>query len=155
MKAIFLDIDGVLNDHTQQDNGYCTIKPECAVRFNRILRAAPDSRIVISSAWRYLILNGGMTRYGFESLLLTHGVDCFNKVAGHTRADANGGEPFERVAEILEYVDENDVELFVVLDDLDLPLPESVFVRTDGNVGLTDADAERAIAILTPSVIRG
>lgn len=153
MKAIFLDIDGVLNDHEQQDNGYCTIKPECAVRFNRILRAVPDSRIVISSAWRYLILNGGMALYGFESLLLTHGVDCFNKVAGHTRADANGGEPFERVAEILEYVDENDVELFVVLDDMDLKIEN--LIRTNGNVGLTDADADRAIAILTPSMIRG
>lgn len=84
MKVIFLDIDGVLNDHTQMENHYCGTKYECVQQFNRILDAVPEAKIVISSAWRYMILRGDVTLKGFEMLLLTHGVKCHERVIGHT-----------------------------------------------------------------------
>lgn len=152
-RAIFLDIDGVLNDHEETESGYCGIKPACVSELNRILRAASDAHLVISSAWRYLILNGEMTLTGFMWLLLHNGIDCQNRVHGYTRKDVLGcdqGEQ-ERAQQIREYIDAHGIELFVVLDDLDLPIEN--FIRTNGSVGLTSADAGKAIQILCPSII--
>lgn len=52
MKLIFLDIDGVLNDHSRSSSGYCTIDSDKVELFNQILDAHPNARVVISSAWR-------------------------------------------------------------------------------------------------------
>jgi hypothetical protein len=38
-KLIFLDCDGVLNDHKQHANGYCGTTRRCVQNLNRILRA--------------------------------------------------------------------------------------------------------------------
>jgi len=54
MKLLFLDIDGVLNDHAKLESGYCGIRHDKASLLNRILDAVPDVQLVISSAWRYL-----------------------------------------------------------------------------------------------------
>lgn len=151
---LFLDIDGVLNDHTEQENRYCGTKPACVSRFNRILDAFPELRIVVSSAWRYMILRGDMTLRGFEMLLLTHGVKCHERIVGYTGPDgAIENEPNHQDREawieaglrwrrdqIQTWVQVNDVASFVVLDDLLLDMPE--LFRTDGTVGLSDADVE-------------
>lgn len=54
MKVLFLDIDGVLNwDGTTERCGrYLGIDPAMVARFNRIIDAHPDVKIVISSTWR-------------------------------------------------------------------------------------------------------
>lgn len=156
MKVLFLDVDGVLNGHEPMENGYCGIKPECVSRLNRILRAVPDAKIVVHSAWRYLLYEGNLPIRFFENLLLTHGVDCFGRLAGRTRWDGvNGWVPTaddlkERADQIREYVAEHGVECFAVLDDLELQIEN--FVRTDGDVGLTDADANAVIRLLTKSM---
>jgi hypothetical protein len=67
MKVIFLDVDGVLNwaatEHrvkVQFDGimreyvGFCSVRVQ---RFNRIVAAHPDAKIVISSSWRELGLD--------------------------------------------------------------------------------------------------
>lgn len=86
MKLLFLDIDGVLNDHTRMASGYCTIHTDKGDLLNQILDAHPDVQIVISSAWRYLVTGGHMTVKGFENMLLTYGLKVFNRVHGVTRA---------------------------------------------------------------------
>jgi hypothetical protein len=146
VKIIFLDIDGVLNDHSPMCNGYCGIEPLRVAFLNRILHAVPDAKIVVHSAWRYLLYEGNLPIRFFENLLLTHGVDCFGRLHGRTRWDGPGDGFLDRAAQIREYVAEHGVERFAVLDDLELPIEN--FVRTDSNVGLTGTDADRAIAIL-------
>lgn len=150
MKIIFLDIDGVLNDHSPMCNGYCGIKAECVEQLNRILATAPDAKIVVHSAWRYLLYDGDLPIRFFENLLLSHGVDCLNRLHGRTRWDSVGGHEADRVSQIREYVIDHGVECFAVLDDLDLQMEN--FVRTDGSRGLTRDDADRAICILCPSM---
>lgn len=54
MKIIFLDVDGVLNWSGTEDRvgpfiGLCSERIE---RFNRIIDAHPDAKVVISSTWR-------------------------------------------------------------------------------------------------------
>lgn len=58
MKLLFLDIDGVLNDHTRTPSGYCGIQADKVSHLNFILKEAPEVQIVISSAWRYIMLRG-------------------------------------------------------------------------------------------------
>lgn len=160
MRILFLDIDGPLNAHERLPTGYCGIRREFADRLNTILDAVPDCKLVISSAWRYMILRGDMTLKGFEYLLLVHGVKAFNRVVGHTVADGEiADEPPHddveawnriglemRAEQIRQYCREHDVTRWAVLDDL--PLIVDRFVHVDGALGLSDENVVRAIELL-------
>lgn len=140
---LFLDIDGVLNTHNRLPSGYCGIDRGHAEILNAILAAVP-CKIVISSAWRYLVLRGDMTLKGFEYLLLVHGICCKDRLHGITAADPEDAlEPSHfdadewhrrglqwRAKQILEYVCEHKIERWAVVDDLELSIPN--FVRVDG-----------------------
>ena len=158
MRLCFIDVDGVLNDHERHANGYCGVKAECVARLNELLRLFPDVLLVVSSSWRYLVLNGSCTLDGLTNLFLTHGLDCFGRLHGVTASDeeiCGGGRPVEYLKEhgaeirreqIYRYARAQGAARFVVLDDLDLRMPE--LVRTEGAVGLTADDVERAAALL-------
>lgn len=159
---IFLDIDGVLNDHTPRENGYCGIESRLAYHLNRILRLTA-AEIVVSSAWRYLMFGGHMSLDGFANMLATHGLDVIGRIAGFTDQDTmipnDVGQlvpmPNERGEQIARWLKGHPAKgrqrRYVVIDDLDLGISEAghPFVQTDGKIGLTTADADRAIEILT------
>ncbi len=162
-KILFLDVDGVLNDHAFDiDAQSCTIDQSCVAALNRVLKVT-SCDIVISSAWRYMILGGAMSAKGFEYLLRTHGVHCVDKVVGYTRPDAKIYKPgdvidqAERGKEILDWLNVFDwfnmrqvpghPVAFVVVDDKQLGFERMPFVQTDGLVGLTEADADKIIAL--------
>jgi HAD domain in Swiss Army Knife RNA repair proteins len=148
MKLIFLDIDGVLNGHERYPNGYCGTKWECVQRLNWVLFQT-GAKLVISSAWRYLVLSEYMNLKGFENLLLTHGVDSLGRVLDVLDADASDKD---RGQLILQWLDQwNWKGAYVVLDDMNnLGIAEAghPHVLVDGALGLTDEDAHRAVAIL-------
>lgn len=127
VKYIFLDIDGVLNDHERHANGYTGLKKANVDAFNWLLKLVPDHKIIISSAWRYM----GVTPLQFEYLLLTHGVDCSGRVKGFTRKDADKDEP--RIEQIKDWLRENapDAEWFAI-DDLDLGVPSQIKCGYEG-----------------------
>ncbi len=158
-KVIFLDVDGVCNTHTPLPSGYNGIEYDKINLLNKLLDAVPEATIVISSAWRYMILRGEMTIKGFEYILLIHGLKCKNRVIGHTEADALvyeenhfDAKPFYqlglkvRADQIRKFIKENEVCNYVVLDDL--PLEIDNFVQTEGHIGLTNELIEEAIRIL-------
>lgn len=142
---IFLDIDGVLNNHSFSDESQSSsILPPCVVRLNRIL-IETGARIVLCSAWRYMILGKAMTISGFDYLLRTHGV-LSGRLIGHTPADE---DVTDRGWQIQGWLDANGYSVnhsYVVIDDLDCKIHPQV--QPHGDVGLTDADADKAIAIL-------
>src|SRR4051812_43157756 len=81
-KYLFLDIDGVLNNHVKMDNGYCGIDARRMRLLGQLVDRVPRVKIYLVSAWRYMILSGDMTLAGFKNMLLTHGasratVDAF------------------------------------------------------------------------------
>lgn len=86
MKILFLDIDGVLNGHQKDEQGYCRIVPYCVNYLNRVIDAT-DCKIVLSSAWRYMIHCGAMTLKGFEYMLITHRLKVLNRIIGLTKPD--------------------------------------------------------------------
>lgn len=165
---IFLDIDGVLNTHETDPEVLCgQIHPHKVRRLNQILRAT-GAKIVLSSAWRYIVHRGEANLMGMEWLLRSHGV-LAGRLLAVTRPDrlrtftTYNGVPAawpvenERGQQIAEWLADNGgakAYRYVVIDDLDLGIITAghPFVQTDGAVGLTDADVEDAIAILNGTV---
>ncbi|BDI33357.1 hypothetical protein CCAX7_54080 [Capsulimonas corticalis] len=172
-KLIFLDFDGVLNSVAWMEGdvyknkprlhvdrlAWCLgkIDPAAVLRVNRIVRET-DAYIVISSAWRSSTCPQGYAQY-LGALLARHGLQAHRKrVIGITIdvTDIPKGRPgpqmleSERWTEIRHYLDSaTECDRFVVIDDDPVfGTPPDCFVRTDYNVGLTDEDADRAIAIL-------
>lgn len=156
MRFIFLDIDGCLNDHTMMSNGYCGIQDDKVEFLNQILSNHDDVFLVISSAWRYMCIVREMTIRGFEQMLLTHGVDCYNRIHGITSPDEkywpdvptndDYADLTVRARQIEEYVQQHKPHAFVVFDDLDLPVAN--LVQTDGKIGLQQKHIDTALNIL-------
>lgn len=147
MKIIFLDIDGVLNCPTTTARvgpGILGIDPELVKNFNRITSAVVDAGIVISSTWRMMFPHLGLG--SLESFLAESGVE--GVFVGQTRTRMSYAT---RGQEIEDWLSENPVPDFVILDDVDsgfTPSLSSRHVHTDFRYGLTVADADLAISIL-------
>ncbi len=156
MIAIFLDIDGVLNDHQCWPDTKCgRIRQENMAHLNTILGEVPEAQIVLSSAWRYCFPG---TR-SIETLLASHGCNCIGRVHGRTKFDPSKDLPawtdreawhrlgcIWRLKQITWYAAHHKLTRWVVLDDL--PLNMSQLVQTDPDVGLTAGHAHEAIKIL-------
>ena len=154
MKLIFLDIDGVLNGHEDiHQTGIHTISPAKVRILNHIVRAS-SAQIVLSSAWRYMILGGAMTLDGFRYMLSTYGLNLDVKLHGHTVSDEEIPERGDQIIAYLASVTEP-VEVWIVLDDASPTMAASLFDRcgdhwlpVDGTRGLDDDVADAAITAL-------
>jgi hypothetical protein len=140
MRFLYLDIDGVAIPDRRDST---TISFAMSARLRRILDAT-DAKIVLSSHRRIskltvlsLLSAAGFTRHDFADdwatpFLLTPSPDA--SVRGQ---------------EIAQHLDHNRPAAFAILDDCPvLPSQAKHFVQTDPNKGLTDDDADKAIAIL-------
>ena len=159
-RVIFLDIDGVLNDKIPNSNGYCGIDRQPLYRLCLFLEENRDINIVLSSSWRYLILNKCMELSGFECMLIAFGAsyEAINgRICGITECDEfsvdsslystqylsdNGS--IIRTKQILDYIGKYNITDYVVLDDMSLNFREN-FVQTDGNIGLIDSDIDKML----------
>lgn len=166
MKALFLDMDGVMNsgeffERTKgdregivfmgdMDHFMMMIDPKAIARLQRIVDAA-DCDIVISSTWRKLF----QASTKIAKMLALKGLKSYRRVIDST--PIMHGEP--RGHEIKAWLDEHaelvkigaaqPIESFVVLDDdSDMDGVEDNFVQTDNSKGLQDEQVDQAIAIL-------
>ena len=164
VNLIFLDIDGVLNSHDFNiAAGSCPIERRCVEQLNRVI-AATEAKFVLSSAWRYMLLDtefgpAAMTIKGFEYLMRTHGTVGFS-LLGTTCSDEecdwnpDDNQPV-RGMQIRRWLRDHGrnhpLKRYVVVDDADLGITgESLpFVMTDGRVGLTAEVADQIIASLS------
>jgi hypothetical protein len=164
VRALFLDMDGVLNSSeffdrirptrgrapSPQTNEYwiTMVDPLAVMRLNRILEGS-GAKVVISSSWRYYRSADDMQRIlsakGFVGDIIGSTPDFQTEV----RSD------FRRGNEIETWFVKNkhlDVESFVILDDLSEDsfvglLPN--FVKTTWAYGLRDEHVARALKILS------
>jgi len=147
MKAIFLDIDGVLNStNTKVLTNYTRatfLDPDMILRLKRIIEAT-DAKVVLSSDWRY---DKDDERYNQDFIelrdtLKENGIEFY----GFTPERIDGNRGFE----IAEYILSHDeFTNYVVLDDRpDACIDNSHFVRTLMSTGLTEEHVEEAIKIL-------
>lgn len=145
---LFADVDGVLNSFAAYgwgDAPRALLLPECIIHFNRIIEET-EATIVLSSSWRHYVLGGSMTLLGFEHLLRSHGVR--GSLVDTTCHDDEADERGEQIR--LWRRKNKHAGRYVVLDDVDDGISERGlnFVQTNGSLGLTAEDAERAIAYL-------
>lgn len=161
---LFLDIDGVLNDHTVLGaSQVCTIDRERMRLLNWIL-CETDCRIVLVSAWRYMMLGEqpSMNLRGFWYMMRTHGLYAgpqgeTNYILGCTRRDARDftrqDDPHERGRQVHDWLRDHGagVQAYCCVDDLDLGYTafKHPFVQTHGPIGLTHWQAGRIINILS------
>lgn len=162
-RLLFLDLDGVCNCHEPTPESLCgRIHPDKMELLNGILRAT-GAKVVLSSAWRYLLHRGEMNLTGMEWLLRSHGMIA-GRLLGITRSDYEtprkpySGNPAdwqhtnERGKQVSEWLHRYGRNYrHVVIDDLDLGITDAghPFVHVDGSVGLTWEDAMWAVRLLT------
>ena len=154
---VFLDFDGVLN--TEQYQARLTVdgKPTKdtwgplfdphAVESLRQILDETNAQIVISSSWRYA--------HSLDSLRMMWEV---RGLPGEIRDTlACGATYISRGEEIECWLERNERPDYVIIDDLDdfFPAQRDYYVETNPIVGITEADAQKAIEILRKSVWEG
>lgn len=152
MKAIFLDIDGVMATdasyyaprHKWFDKTAYPFRRECVAVLNEAL-AVTGAEIVLSSSWRisYPYLDA------LDRLFKFNGVRKSPVgVTANFGFDASGSH--RRGKEILSYVAGSTLENYVALDDWELEGLAGHFVHIDELHGLTRVYLPHIVAILTP-----
>lgn len=144
MNVLFLDVNGVLNNHADQ-----SIHRDKTELLNQIILKS-KAKIVLTSSFRYLVLNREMTIESLDYLFQTHGV------IPKTIIDTIGrdGVDNSRGSLILNWLEASrePIEAFAILDDC----PEHVglnsvyeyLVRVDGDHGLVQSNVDKAVELL-------
>lgn len=152
MKIIFLDIDGVLNAEIDDDvpiafsnsgikyRDFNDLPVErCVNNLNKILKAT-KAELVISSTWRIIHTSTSLMYIFF--------------MCGIEPPYIYGLTPYlpgeRRGTEIAEWLDDHEEATnFVILDDdSDMENLMDHLIQIDSSIGLTDADADKAIEML-------
>lgn len=149
MRYIFLDIDGVLNSlawsRRKPTPGRWDLDPACIARVNYLCEAT-GADVVISSSWRT-----HMKPRHLVELLTKQGLRA--NIIGLTPYLVDRLEEAPRGDEINQWIAQNvtaNHNAFVILDDRDdMQSLIRYLVQTDGEIGITDADVDRAISMLT------
>jgi len=133
MKVIFLDFDGVIVTPPKVRS----LNKGCCDNLKQIIDET-DSFIVISSCWRNLHPLDYLKRK-----LAEKGISR-KRVIGITPRGNNRDE------EVQQWLDNNPVDAFVILDDDVFDLQEHIdkVIQTNFEVGLTGLLAEKAVAVL-------
>ena len=135
MKAIFLDIDGVLNTNSDREISNDKLK------LLSELVSKTGAEVVLSSSWRNWwnhpktnIPGSFITKWKKQfldnniSITLTTELECPKNLS------------------IEKFITQHDVKSFVVLDDE--PIDTGNLVKTNGDVGLTQIDCQKAFQLL-------
>ena len=158
LKAVFLDIDGVLNSTSRWDHlpsGEGKIDPKALVRVRRICEET-GAKIVVSSSWRGSGRENQMLAR-MRRLFIKHGwQQAFAHliVVGVT-PNLNPGRDRRR-NEIAQWLKEHrEATSFVILDDANnMAGLSDRLVQTRRRFGLKDRHVERAIKILGRATAR-
>jgi len=156
VKVVFLDVDGVMVNHrswyVRQPGQPASADPACVQALNRITDLT-GARLVLSSSWRvdekHAWLVELLRRWGVTGKLIGETPRLHDRIRGIYVGKRRG----EEIAAWLKGAPE--VEAFVILDDdADMAPFLDRLVKTQFDDGLTEADANRAIALLNAPVPR-
>lgn len=138
-KIVFLDIDGVMNNPTNWGRrGEGAILRHTCEMMNEVVKKT-DCKIVISSTWRKIYPVCEIRKF-----FMSHGWRA--PIIGRT-PDSRDGFRGGEVAEYLKMMNLED-PTYVCVDDEGDFFPHQPLVQTSGYVGLTQADADKIVAIL-------
>lgn len=152
---IFLDVDGVLNRFSPDGDDYCfCMETELVYGLQEILFAVdgapdeglPETRIVVSSAWRYAGIGEGSDIW--KHLHIAGGpLGPLLASRLHDRTRVQPGEHESRSGQIAEYVEKHECKRWIAIDDDSdiLKLPEGHRVLTNPYEGLSREKVSEAI----------
>lgn len=148
--VIFLDFDGVLNTEQYQaqlaidgkptkDAWGPLFDPRAVANLRKILEAT-DAAIVISSSWRWMFRLGSLRMMWEVRELPGEIIDTI----------PCGAQYISRGEDIECWFNRNGRPDYVIIDDLDdfFPSQHDRYIETNPIVGITEADAKKAIEIL-------
>lgn len=154
MKVIFCDFDGVLNSrrymrgfndpatgYLQEPHPNERFDEECVARLNKIVEATGAYVVVTSTARvhkRRVQLQEMLVKKGFKGVV-------YDKTPDNP---PRRGEIVEWIVDYRRYERLGTLDAYVILDDERVGGHDAHEVNTNPEVGLSDADVERAIAIL-------
>ena len=161
-KIVFLDIDGVLNSYFWNENHQREISDGTLIDESKIillckLIADTNAEIILHSGWKYWFDSDlkplRKEAENLRTLLEKEGLTIAGVTPDHATDEIRESKKFSLVkaGEILAWLGQhNDVDNWVVLDDLDLHNEKIGMhqVKTDQRVGLTIEDVEKAKSIL-------
>jgi hypothetical protein len=144
-KIIFLDIDGVIAVSRDSDlekqlflaGQYYPFTPECVEVLNRIIEKT-NAEIVLSSTWRLTLNLAELDEIFKKNKVIKSPIDVTCNIAID-----------QRELEINNYLANNSIEKFVILDDLDIVGFGQRFVKIDDKTGITEIHIERIVKQLT------
>jgi hypothetical protein len=154
MRIIFLDFDGPIIPLASHEAARGLMEkawPPCIAVLNRITDAT-GAKIVLSTSWRWPSQKGPQA----DELLRRWGAT--GEIIGSTPILESAWKPENKLwigvprgREIQAWLDEHtDVDSFVIIDDDgDMEHLCSRLIQTPFEIGLTEADADRAIEMLT------
>ena len=135
MRIVFLDIDGVLNNHKLLHKyGPDYIEPDLVDILKTIIFST-KSKIVLSSSWRLYGFSRRLVELALADKKMSF-IDCTKEIYNVPRSE-----------EIKDYLSVNKVTQFAILDDdpnAGIGL-EYNFFQTDPEIGLTSKIAEDVI----------
>ena len=162
MKVLFLDIDGVLNSnfwnetHQMEISDGILVDEEKVKLLSEILRTT-QAKIVFHSGWKYWY-NVDLHPLRYEaanllSILEKYGLKIYDKTPDLATYEIKINKKFSliKAAEILLWLEaHNDVNSYIVLDDLDLHNDVILQhqIKTDSSVGLSEENVIQAIDML-------
>lgn len=143
-KILFLDFDGVITTHAS----HWKISSPKVIMINEICKET-DAKIVVSSSWKHGFKD--VSKFiehirGKMSLIYHSDNETFySNIVGLTSSKYG-----YRGKEIKEYIDENKIVDYVILDDDDDMLDEQLFrfVQTDSYEGITEREVHLCIDVL-------
>ena len=146
MKVVFLDIDGVLNNHATKEmtpDKWLGVDDSLFARFAKVVKEL-DLTIVLTSTWKDDWENKAPDGKYLDAKFSAHGLKITDRTYEQSWSQRGTG--------IRKYLSEHDVEAYVIIDDnefLDFTgeLWEH-FVMTNPATGLTDADVEKMKRII-------
>lgn len=157
-KILFLDIDGVLNPQWWErkkpsDKYGVPFDPKTVACLEKII-AETGANIVISSSWKNMglsVVQDMWRERGLPGMVIDVTPDYLIESLSCSELN-NDDALYERGFEIKGWLSLHNDEIshYVIVDDMDDILPEQQqrFVHTDPNTGMSEDDAEKAIAIL-------
>ncbi|MGM9878818.1 MAG: HAD domain-containing protein [Bacilli bacterium] len=164
MKAVFLDIDGVLV-HSKYENKENENIDEEKIKLLKKIIDETDAKIILSSSWRSFYESDGKLYhyecfYKLKELLKKHQLEIYSQtpslvleaIKDFDNKTIKFNPETTRAGEINLWLNNNDVESFVILDDEKSEWEyfgyEQNVIETHYNEGLLENNVTKAIQIL-------
>lgn len=155
MKVVFLDVDGVLNEEKSRSRccGYLGVDDSKVKNLAKIVEET-NAAIVLISTWKDDWRKTDKAHQGILANYLDRKLKKQGLVAlDKTKSIDKNGFHFSRGEGILQYLADNKVEKYVILDDNQFNYDScglsDYYIKTDAyNGGLTEELAVKAIKLL-------